>query len=55
LSADAAGVVRASVAEWRKLQMYASGQGVPQDFALAHMWFNIVAVGRRAAACTPLV
>jgi hypothetical protein len=21
--------------------MYASGQGVPQDYVLAHMWFNL--------------
>jgi TPR repeat protein len=23
--------------------MYASGQGVPQDYVWAHMWFNIAA------------
>ena len=23
--------------------MYANGQGVPQDYVLAHMWFNLAA------------
>jgi TPR repeat protein len=23
--------------------MYANGQGVPQDFVVAHMWFNLAA------------
>ena len=23
--------------------MYANGRGVPQDYALAHMWFNLAA------------
>lgn len=54
----------AEVAKWRKMAteegvpsaqinlgyMYAKGNGVPQDFALAHMWFNLAAAAGDADA-----
>jgi len=30
--------------------MYTNGQGVPQDFVQAHMWFNLAASKEYAAA-----
>ena len=30
--------------------MYANGKGVPQDFILAHMWFNLAAAQGDARA-----
>jgi TPR repeat protein len=30
--------------------MYANGQGVPQDYLLAHMWFNLAASGATDAS-----
>jgi uncharacterized protein len=29
--------------------MYNLGRGVPQDYILAHMWFNLAAVSDKAA------
>ena len=31
------------LAQYQFARMYREGRGVPQDFVLAHMWFNIVA------------
>ncbi len=30
--------------------MYGKGQGVPQDYVLAHMWFNLAAIRRNGTA-----
>ena len=30
-----------AAAQWSLGTMYAEGQGVPQDYVLAHMWMNL--------------
>jgi len=37
------------VAQYNLGLLYAKGQGIPQNYVLAHMWFNLSAQGNQVA------